>query len=84
MLVEAFLVRVKAVDAALQLGGRGAPLKLELAAVHHRPQQREGFGTNVLAPVTKTTHKVRQKPANKKKGQFEITHFVGYVVRRVK
>ena len=66
MLIEALLVRVEAVYAALVLGGGSAPLKLQLTAVHHRTEHRERLGANVLASVSHAAHQVRKVPAGRK------------------
>jgi hypothetical protein len=51
LLVEPLLKAVEGVDAALELGGGGAPLQLQLPRVHHGAEDGEAPGTNVLATV---------------------------------
>lgn len=52
-------------NVALGLGRGGAALELELAAVHHAAQRREGHGADVLAPVLDTGNEVRQEGAHR-------------------
>jgi hypothetical protein len=42
---------VEGVDPALELGGGGATLQLQLPGVHHGAQDGEAAGSNVLAAV---------------------------------
>jgi hypothetical protein len=68
VLVEPLLVRVEAVNAALDLGGGRPPLKLELAAVHHAAEGGERATANVLAAVVQARDEVRKEPEREKRG----------------
>ena len=46
---------MKGVDSALVLGARGPPLKLEFSGVHHRPQDGQGPGPDVLTSVLQSS-----------------------------
>jgi hypothetical protein len=50
-LVEPLLKGVEGVDPALELGGGGATLQLQLPGVHHGAQDGEAACSNVLAAV---------------------------------
>ena len=54
---------MEAVDAAFQLSGGRATLKLKLARIHHRTQEGQGLCADVLASVTQTSNQIRQEPA---------------------
>ena len=58
-------IRVKAVHVALCLGGGGAALELELAAVHHAAEGRQALGTNVLAAVLDARDQVAEECADR-------------------
>ena len=55
LLVKPLLEGVKGVDSALVLGTRCSPLKLEFSGVHHRPQDGQGPGPDVLTSVLQSS-----------------------------
>ena len=55
LLVKPLLEWVKGVDSALVLGAGGSPLKLEFSGVHHRPQDGQGPGPDVLTSVLQSS-----------------------------
>ncbi len=62
VLVQPLLVGVQPVDAALHLGARRPPLKLEFTAVHHGAKHGQRAGADILTAVMETSHQVGQEP----------------------
>ena len=55
LLVKPLLEGVKGVNSALVLGTWGPPLELEFSGVHHRPQDGQGPGPDVLTSVLQSS-----------------------------